>query len=105
MPVVRYADLMKDRPNPPAEAGGYFLKPATRARFSRRRRRQEIDPGFSRGWHVPLERARVAGDRYGSFLDAGRMTACTRIIAAKDLGGGGSAPRITRPPGPSPQWF
>jgi len=36
----------------------------------RRRRLQEIDPGFSRGWYVPPERARVAGDRYGSFLEA-----------------------------------
>src|SRR5215213_1079026 len=29
--AVRYADSMTDRPFPPAEAGGYFLKPATRA--------------------------------------------------------------------------
>jgi len=30
--VARYAGSMNDRPIPPAEAGGYFLKPATRAR-------------------------------------------------------------------------
>jgi hypothetical protein len=31
MPVARYTGSLNDRPIPPAEAGGYFLKSATRA--------------------------------------------------------------------------
>ena len=34
---------------PPAEAGVYWLLPATRAAVSCRRQREEIAPGFSRG--------------------------------------------------------
>src|SRR5215210_351826 len=71
MTVARYAGSMNDRPIPPAEAGGYFLKPATRARPAAVRRLQEIDPVFSRGWSVPPQRARVSGRQIREFLGSG----------------------------------